>query len=158
MTTHSQNFFVMKCNFILGKHITFRTHHEISSTLWFSVTPTQAQCQFHMFNSMQWPKHPSCSTGVHSLCAWGALECSARMFALWLVNSCWSSGYRDQSCSSPRTHVTLRHVQADYSDKQILGGVGKTEMSVLFIIIKICLFLCSPLLSPHAHIPPPQSW
>lgn len=38
------------------------------------------------------------------------------------------------------------------------GGVGKIEMSVLFIIIKICLFLCSPLLSPHAHIPPPQSW
>lgn len=40
----------------------------------------------------------------------------------------------------------------------ILGGGGKMEASVLFIIIKIWLFLCSPLLSPHAHIPPPQCW
>lgn len=107
---------------------------------------------------MQWPQPPSCSTVVHSLCAWGAFECSARMYALRLVKSCRSSGYRDQSCSSSLTHVTQRHVQADYSDKRILGGVGKIEMSVLFIIIKICTFLCSPLLSPHAHIPPPQSW
>lgn len=63
-------------------------------------------------------------------------------------------------CSSSPMHVTLRHVQADYSDKQIYprGGGGKMEESVLFIIIKIWLFLCSPLFSPHAHIPPPQCW
>lgn len=34
------------------------------------------------------------------------------------------------------------------------GGGG----SVLFIIIKIWPFLYSPLSSPHAQIPPPQSW
>lgn len=49
--------------------------------------------------------------------------------------------------------------KADYSDKPtILRGGGKMEMSVLFIIIKIWLFLCSHLSSPHAPIPPPECW
>lgn len=82
----------------------------------------------------------------------------AKMYALRLLNSGWGLGNRDQSCSPSLTHVTMRHIEADYSDKQILRGVGKIETSVLFIIIKICFFLCSPLLSPHAHIPPPQCW
>lgn len=54
--------------------------------------------------------------------------------------------------------MSVRHIQPDYSDKQLLRGVGKIETSVLFIIIEICLFLCSPLLSPHAHIQSPQCW
>lgn len=49
--------------------------------------------------------------------------------------------------------------KADYSDKPtILRGGGKMERSVLFIIIKIWLFLCSHLSSPHAPIPPPECW
>lgn len=49
--------------------------------------------------------------------------------------------------------------KADYSDKPIiLQGGGKMETSVLFIIIKIWLFLCSHLSSPHAPIPPPECW
>lgn len=49
--------------------------------------------------------------------------------------------------------------KADYSDKPTaLQGGGKMETSVLFIIIKIWLFLCSHLYSPHAPIPPPECW
>ena len=95
-----------------------------------------------------------------NLCVWGGFQTWVMMYVLQLVNRCWSSGYRDQRCSSPRIlmDATLRHARADYSDKQILWGGGKMEMSVLFIIIKIQLFLCSPLLSPHTHILPPQCW
>lgn len=41
--------------------------------------------------------------------------------------------------------------------RSVLGGGGKLEPSVLFIIIKIWLFLCSHRSSPHALILPPES-
>lgn len=56
--------------------------------------------------------------------------------------------------------MTLKHVHADYSDKHIHPPGLRQNGGECFcsLSLRSWLFLCSPLNSPHAHIPPPQCW
>lgn len=81
------------------------------------------------------------------------------MYSLGLLKICWSWGCRNQRCWSSPVLLTRRHARLIIRiSGSILGGGGKLQTSVLFIIIKIWLFLCSHGSSPHAPIPPPECW
>lgn len=64
-----------------------------------------------------------------------------------------------KGASSPPIHVTLRHAQADYSDKQALSSGAEAKWRV-FCSLSLRSGFSSLHLSPppHAHVPPPRCW